>query len=149
MDPTVEIRHVLPDLWHHVSKPCKNGKVTLYDTASALEGMQNISAQGSILALVITLYISVLIRIIQVISRANIIIYIGLLGGRVQVLIPILAIILLWRWKQPNIFVIVCIILDCEGSLVDITVYIFYGEHFGTGNLKQNKFQKKSVKDDI
>ena len=41
------------------------------------------SAQGYILALVIALCVAALVRIIQVISKANIIIDVGILGGRV------------------------------------------------------------------
>ena len=91
MDPAVAIHHVPPDLWHHAAKLCKNGNVTLYDTASALERIQDFSAQGSILAIVVALCVAALVRIIQVISRVNIPMIAGLLGGRVRVVIPIFA----------------------------------------------------------
>ena len=92
MDPAVLIRHILPDLWHHAEKPCKNGKVTLYDTALALDPATYFSAQGSILALDVALCVAAIVRIIKVISRTNIPIEVGLFGGRVWVVIPIFAI---------------------------------------------------------
>ena len=64
-------------------------------------------AQSSILDLIVALYVAALVRIIQVISKANILIDIRLLGERVRVGIPIFAIVLLWRRKQANIFEIV------------------------------------------
>ena len=100
VDHVVAACHVLPDLWYHAAKPSKNGKVTLCDTKLALERVQDFSAQGSILALVAALYVSALVIIVQVISRANILICIGVLVGRVRVAIPIFSIILLWQRKQ-------------------------------------------------
>ena len=44
MDPSVGIYHLLTDLWYHAEKPCKNGKVALYNKASALERVQGFSA---------------------------------------------------------------------------------------------------------
>ena len=99
MDPNVEIGHVLPDLWQHAEKPCNNEKVTLYDTALAIEHIQAFSAQGSTLAIIVAICVAALVRIIQVVSRSNILILVGLLGGRFRVLIPIFAIVLLWRRK--------------------------------------------------
>ena len=115
MDPAVVIIHALPDIWHLSEKPCKNGKVNLYDTALALECVQDFDAQGSILTLVIALCVSALVRIVQVISRSNIIINVGLLGGRVRGVITIFAILLLWQRKEARIVQIICIILDLQG----------------------------------
>ena len=95
MYPTVLIRYILSDLCHNTSKTCKNGKVTHYNKASALERVADFSAQGSILALVVVLCDISLLRIIQVISRSNILINVRLLGGIVRVVIPIFTIILL------------------------------------------------------
>ena len=99
MYPAVAIRHVLPDLWHHASKPRKNGKVTLYDTALALESVKYFSAQCFILTIVVSLCVSVITRIIQVISRSNIFIEVGPLSERVRAIMPIFPIILLCRQK--------------------------------------------------
>ena len=79
MDPAVAIHHFLPDLWNHTEIPCKNGKVTLYDTTSVLERIQDFSAQGSILDIVVAICVAALVRIIQVISTDNILIIFGLL----------------------------------------------------------------------
>ena len=149
MDPAVAIHHVPPDLWHHAAKLCKNGNVTLYDTASALERIQDLSAQGSILVISVTLCVSALIRIIQVISRANILIIVGLLGGRFRVVIPILSIVLLWRRKQDRIVEIFCIIIDREGSLVEIIVYLVHGRLVGIGKSHRKNFWKHGAKDNI
>ena len=89
VDHDVAIRHVLPELCHHAAKPCKNGKFTLYDTALVLKRVKHFSAKGSILDIVIDLCVPSLIRIIQVISRSNILINIRLLGVRFQVFISI------------------------------------------------------------
>ena len=67
MDPDVAIHHVLPNTR-------KNDKITLYNTSLALEHVQEFSGQGSILAQVVTICVAALVRIIQVISRANILI---------------------------------------------------------------------------
>ena len=139
MDPSVGIYHLLPDLWYHAEKPCKNGKVALYNKASALERVQGFSAQGSILALVVTLYVASLVRIIQFISRANILIDVGILGGRFWVVIPIFAIVLLWRRKQARIIGIICILLDHKGSLVEIILYLVHVGLVGIGKSKRNK----------
>ena len=103
MDLDIAIHHVLPDLWHHAEKPCKDGKFTLYDTELALELMQDFSAQGFILTLVVAIYVSALFRIIQVISRSNTLINVTLLGGRFWLGIPIFAIFLLWWRKKSRI----------------------------------------------
>ena len=76
-------------LWNHTAKPCKNGKITLYYTELVLELMQFFSDQGSILSLVVTLYVAAIVRTIQFISRPNILINVGLLGVRFQIVIPI------------------------------------------------------------
>ena len=149
MDPAVAIHHVLPDLWHQAEKPCKNGKVTLYNTASALERIQKYSALGSILAIVVARCVTSLLIIIKVISRANILITVRLLGGRVQVVIPIFAIVLLSRSKQTRIFKIVCIILDRKGSLVYIIVYIVHGGIVGISKSQRKKCRKHGAKDNI
>ena len=107
MDPDVAVRHVILDLWNCAAKPCKNGKVSLYDTALAIEHIQAFSAQGSTLAIIVAICVAALVRIIQVVSRSNILILVGLLGGRFRVLIPIFAIVLLWRGKQDRILEIV------------------------------------------
>ena len=51
--------------------------------------MQDFFAQGSILDIAVNLCVAALVRIIQVISRANILIDVVLPSGRVQVVIPI------------------------------------------------------------
>ena len=56
-----------------------------------IECIQAFSPQGSILALVVALCVTELIRTIQVISRYNILINVRLLGGRFWVVIPILS----------------------------------------------------------
>ena len=88
MDPSVAIRQVFTELFSHAAKPCKNYKVTLYDTVLALERVQYFDAQGFILALVVALRVAAIVRIIQVISWANILINVRLLNGRVRVVIP-------------------------------------------------------------
>ena len=96
MDPAVAICHVLPELWDHAEKQFKNEKVTLYETASALECVQYFAAQGSILDIVVSLCVI----IIQFIYRSNILIDVGILGGKVQLVINIFAIVLLWHQKK-------------------------------------------------
>ena len=65
--------------------------------------MQYFSAQSSILALVIALCVVALVRIIQVVSKANILVNVRLLNGRFQVVISIFDIVLLWQRKQSRI----------------------------------------------
>ena len=149
MDPAVAIRHVLPDSWHHTAKPCKDEKFNIYDTELALERVKYFSAQGYILTIAVALCVTSLVIIIQVISWSNILIIVVLLGGRVQVVIPIFSIVLLWWRKQARIVEIVYILLNRESSLVDIILYLVRGGLVRIGKSQRNKCQKHGVKDNI
>ena len=95
VDPDVAIFLGFPDLWYHAAKPFKNWKVTLYDTALALECIKYFSAQGYILSTFVALCVTAFFRIIQSISRSNTPIIVGLLGERVRAVIHLFAIFLL------------------------------------------------------
>ena len=111
--------------------------------------MQDCSAQVSILGLVLSLCVAVLFIIIQFISKDNILVDVGLLRGRVQVVIPIFAIVLLLQRKQARIVDTVCIFLDIKVSLVYIIVYLVHGELVGISKSQRTKFRKHGTKEDI
>ena len=65
------------------------------------------SAHGSILTLAIAICVAAIVIIVLVISRANILFDVVLLGGRVRLVIPIFAIVILWQQEQARIVDIV------------------------------------------